>query len=370
MGFVITVLMVIFVIAFLMRLQERDQALFEMVSLTPKAVETEVGGQGTPDYNRLIEEQNELEAKEAEALGHSYVPTPVGRNQEPVTETSVVPLAPLEKAVSPQETPGKTPLILAPPAVAQPAPPAPKPVPKAVPPPTPTPFPANLKKAILDELKNVIAGSNNPLTPPVVKTSEATSTPNPLTKDSFPESKPPLKPGELLAATATLAINSDVPSPAMATVTFGPFKGAKLLGSFTKGETGAVLTFNRLIPLKGPTLNIEALAIDPRTNQAAIASKVEDHFFQRWGGLLASGFLEGFGAALGNRGGRVYATGDILIEDRPGKTVADASLEALGQVGQKSGEVFRKNFDRPPTIHINAGESLGILIISVQGFTP
>jgi type IV secretory pathway VirB10-like protein len=226
----------------------------------------------------------------------------------------------------------------------------------------------DLKKALQNDLKSLLASSGPPLTAPVVEIPETRA------QTLLAASAPPqaaaknlsLKPGDLLSAVATLAVDSDVPAPVLATVTLGPFKGAKLLGEFARGETGAILSFKKLIPQGQSPLAIEAVAIDPRTSKAAIASRVDTHFFERWGGLLASGFLEGLGTALRDRGGRVYANGEILIEEKPEKTLAEASLEALGQVGREAGTQFRKNFDRPPTIHVNAGQSLGVLILSLE----
>ncbi|MDR2142733.1 MAG: hypothetical protein LBR11_13305 [Deltaproteobacteria bacterium] len=330
------------------------------ISLTPKSLSAEVGGIGAPDYNRLIEEQNQAQASQAEAEGLSFVPTPVGLLTEK-TELSSPAGKPQEPDVSPNPPkPSSLQLKMLP------APHAPPVKPPPLPPSPPEKPDPDLEKAILDDLKSILARSDGQLTGPVVSFPEA--------KEKFVSQNQPrpdhlettLKPGDLLSATTTLAIDSDINAPALATVTFGPFKGAKLLGKFERGETGAIVTFNRLIPLRGSPLSIEAVAVDPHTSKAAIASKVDDHFFQRWGGLLASGFLEGFGTALGNRGGRIYANGDILIQEQPEKTVRDASLEALGQVGRQAGEQFKKNFERPATIHVNAGQSLGVLILSAQ----
>ncbi|MDR2422724.1 MAG: hypothetical protein LBE01_05030 [Deltaproteobacteria bacterium] len=333
--------------------------LLTVVDLIPNTVEAEVGGLGTPDYNRLIEEQNAANAEAAAQDGSSFVPTPVGLALgRPALASEAAPLSPAFDAERPARPP--LPVKVAPAPHGRPVEPEPAP---ALPLEPSLGF--DLKKAIQLDLKSILAGSAGPLSAPTVAIPEAKALSSAQEEARPTALGPALRPGDLLAASLTLAVDSDVPTPALAAVTLGPLKGAKLLGKFDKGETGAVLTFNRLIPVDGPALALEALAVDPKTSKAAIASRVDSHFFQRWGGLLASGFLEGFGTALGDRGGRVYSNGEILFEDRPEKTVADASLEALGQVGRAAGEQFRKGFDRPPTVHVNAGQPLGILILSV-----
>ncbi|MDR1086124.1 MAG: hypothetical protein LBP22_15010 [Deltaproteobacteria bacterium] len=343
-----------------------DSDFFSVDDLIPRAADGEVGGFGTPEYNRLIEEQNESEAAAAEKDGESYVPTPVGghRNHpkspdpkpDSKSELSAKPLT----AAAQNQKPAETPVAPQPQQRHEAVQHLPEPVPVQSPKTEPDP---GRRKAVLDELKSLISRKDNPLSAPVVVLAE--SKPPVLSQPVIP-GVPLIKTGDLLSAAMVLAVNSDIPAPVLAQVSNGPLKGAKLLGQFERRESGAMLTFNRIIPVGAAPLLIDAVAVDPLTSTASVASHVDGHFFRRWGGLLASGFLEGFGTALGSRGSRVYTNGEILIEEQPGKTLADASLEALGQVGRTAGEQFKKGFDRPPTVHIRAGQTLGVLVLSLQ----
>jgi hypothetical protein len=321
-------------------------------------VDAEVGGLGAPDYNRLIEEQNDLAAQKAAADGQSFMPTPVGQDQlitpkpietpSPPPETKPKPLE-FQLAPKPQAPPLKTPAALD----------------NSLAKKEPQPEILESQKALLADLKNFLGQNAGRWSGAVLAYSPAPKSAAPPPKEIKVENES-LKPGDLLLATTLMALNSDVPSPVVATVSYGPHKGAKFLGRFERGSQGAVLSFNRLMPVDGPPRTVEALAVDPRTAQPQVASSVDTHFLKRWGGLLASGFLEGFGSALGDRGSRVYANGDYLIEQRPEKSLADASWEALGQVGRYAGEQFRKDFDQPPTIKVNPGYQLAILILGID----
>ncbi|MDR1395297.1 MAG: hypothetical protein LBK52_03880 [Deltaproteobacteria bacterium] len=332
---------------------------FQAVDLTPREVDGEVGGLGTPEYNRLVEERNVTEAREAEENGISFVPTPVGKDR--LTES--LPAGP--------EIPAPEPRPLAP----DKPPPSSQPLAQPLPPASPSPIEASsekkpdlvrltLEKAVLGELKAILARKEDPLTGPAVVRAEVPAA-RPEDASASVRSPAGVRSGDIVPASLLTAVNSDYPVPVIAAVTSGPLREARLVGRFEARAEGAVLTFTRLERPGEPPAALEALAVDPRTRSPAMASKVDTHFWSRWGGLTASAFLEGFGTALGSRGSRIYSNGDILIAQEPEKTVRDASLEALGQVGREAASQFRKGFDRPPTVHIQAGQPLGILILSL-----
>ena len=83
----------------------------------------------------------------------------------------------------------------------------------------------------------------------------------------------------------------------MATVASGKLKNARLLGKFQRFEERLVLAFSRVILPDGSDAQIEGYAVDPATSETSVASSVDTHFFSRWGGLVASAFLEGLSSA-------------------------------------------------------------------------
>ena len=180
-----------------------------------------------------------------------------------------------------------------------------------------------------------------------------------------------LKPGDLLYAIMDVGVNSDVPSAVLATVTSGAYRNARLMGGFQRHDERLVLAFNRAVLPSGETVQLEAYAVDPATSEASVASSVNTHFFSRWGGLVASAFLEGLGSAKRYSGAQstIYGSGGDTTDQMVWNTysVEDQAWIAAGKVGEKAGKIFEKGFDRPPTVRLESGAPVGVLVVNVKG---
>jgi type IV secretory pathway VirB10-like protein len=177
---------------------------------------------------------------------------------------------------------------------------------------------------------------------------------------------PSLPPGTILYAVTELAVNSDVPAPVMARVVEGKLLGARFMGGFNQYGENLTLSFSQMSFPGSGTQEVAALAVDPKTDSPVMSGKIDRHLLSRWGGLIASGFLEGFGGALSNRGTTVSVNGDVVSVGRENIDYGQISLEALGQVGSRASTQLEKNFDRPPTVTIPAGSAIGLLILSAK----
>ena len=179
------------------------------------------------------------------------------------------------------------------------------------------------------------------------------------------------KPGDLLYAIMDVGVNSDVPSAVLATVTSGAYRNARLMGGFQRHDERLVLAFNRAVLPSGETIQLEAYAVDPSTSEASVASSVNTHFFSRWGGLVASAFLEGLGSAKRYSGAQssIYGSGGDTTDQMVWNTysVEDQAWIAAGKVGEKAGKIFEKGFDRPPTVRLESGTPVGVLVVNVKG---
>lgn len=174
-----------------------------------------------------------------------------------------------------------------------------------------------------------------------------------------------IKTGDVMFAVLDTSLNSDEPGPVLATVVSGKFKGAKLIGSLTLPANGqkVILSFNRMsIPDVDETVAINAVAIDPDTARTALSSKTNNHYLLRYGSLLASSFMEGFGSAVQSAGFSFTsnAAGGFTIAQAQ-RSTAQSALSALGKVGQRWGNQIGSSFNRPPTVEVYAGTGMGIL---------
>ncbi|MDF2867800.1 MAG: icmE dotG [Gammaproteobacteria bacterium] len=174
------------------------------------------------------------------------------------------------------------------------------------------------------------------------------------------------KAGTVMFAVLDTAVNSDEPGPIMATIVEGAFKGGKLLGTlqvFGRDADRVMLSFNKLVlPNMPKSMGVNAFAIDPNTARTALSSETDHHYLLRYGSLFAASFLQGYGQA-------VVQSGSVDIESANGSSqkrfkefsTGDLAAAGLGQVGMVWGSQLGNIFTRPPTIHVYAGTSVGIL---------
>jgi len=175
--------------------------------------------------------------------------------------------------------------------------------------------------------------------------------------------------GDMLVASVDLHLNSDEGGPVLSTIIAGPLKGSKLFGSFVRRDERLVIMFNNMTLLNGETIGMSGYAVDPNLSKASVADAVDNHYISRWGGLVASSFLEGFANATENSGKTTNtgALGSALASSNPEYSIAEKSWIAAGTVASKLGEIALKNFDRDPTVELyptfKDGNPIGILIV-------
>lgn len=184
---------------------------------------------------------------------------------------------------------------------------------------------------------------------------------------------PPLiKAGTILFAVLDTTVNSDYPdSPVLATVVEGKFKGAKLLGRLqtTKGVSGQMdrimLTFNLVNMDEWPkSKSMTGFGIDPDTARSALATNVNYHYMQRFGALMATSFLQGYGQAAMSSGGTQVSSAFGTSSTNPQLSPSSKMAVAFGQMAQAVGDATKNYTNRPPTVVVDSGVGLGILFMS------
>ncbi len=174
---------------------------------------------------------------------------------------------------------------------------------------------------------------------------------------------PGMRPGDILLAVNRVTLDSDAPGPAMAEVVIGPYKGAKAVGSFVRHGEHLVLNFTELVTKDGQSLSIQGCAIDPKTDRTAVRSSVDTHALERFGGLIAASFLEGFGDATRRSGTSTYSSVYGSGSSTPRYSLSDEAWIAGGKVGEKLGRQMERNFERAPTVVLKSGTEMGILLL-------
>ena len=331
---------------------EKPSATAKMAATRSEAVSGQAGGAGSDEYNKKLETHDAQRANAALQAGDSFVPTPVGQKAPVVGKKPDTP----------------------------PPPPAVAPV-RTAPVQAPRTDNAMLKRMMEDlaaldtKLAAASVGTGQIVwlrdfsddargAVPIEKTVALSQTSAPLPTLS-------IKPGDLLYAVVDTGVNSDVPSAVMATIASGKYRNTRLLGGFQRHDERLVLAFTRAVLPTGEMVQLEAYAVDPATTEASVASRVDTHFFSRWGGLIASAFLEGLGSAKRYSGSQstIYGTNNGDTTDQMvwnTYSVADQAWIAAGKVGEKAGKIFERNFERPPTVFLESDTPVGILVLNVK----
>lgn len=178
-----------------------------------------------------------------------------------------------------------------------------------------------------------------------------------------------IKAGSILFGILETTANSDFPNnPVMVTIVEGPFKGARLLGKL-QTEKNVAGQLNR-ITLNFTLMNycqwnasksITAYAIDPDTARAALATSVDNHYFQRFGAIILTSLLQGYSQAI-QSSSSTSTTGIFgTSSTHPTLTGSEKIWVAFGQIGQNLAATTQAWINIPPTVRIEAGVGLGIL---------
>lgn len=159
--------------------------------------------------------------------------------------------------------------------------------------------------------------------------------------------------------------NSDTPSPIMAQVVSGPLSGSRLLGSFETMQDLLVLNFNSIV-VDGIVHPTQALALDPDTASAGMATDIDRRYFRRIVLPAAAAFIEGLGEAVSDSGStNVSIEGDTVIEEDEELDTEQEIFKGLEEAASKAGEVLDdEGSNVNPLIRVRAGTPMALLFVS------
>ena len=330
--------------------QEKANSAVGVYKTSAVDSQEQVAGVGSPEFNENLKKYDEKKADQALQSGKSYISTPIA-DSKPLVAKETPAAAPPPVATQQTYTPAK------------------KPVQEN----------SELRKRTFEDMAAIQESMNGRRTngkvefvAAIVVQEDPSSNPTGPGSSLTSNATIPVKSGDILYAIVDTAINSDVPSAVLATIVSGDLKNYRLIGSFQRFDERMVVAFNRLISATGQEFTIESYAIDPSTTEASVASRVNTRFFERWGGLLAASFLEGFGEARRFSGATSFASNVGTTNSENDNfawgdySLADQAWIAAGNVGKRAGRIMERNFERPPTVYLSPGAEVGILIVNVK----
>ena len=321
------------------------------------------GGDATDEYKKLSEQQNTKEAEEAAKKGKSFVPVLVQTNKE---EPKIdIPLPAPEKVETKPEIKD---VAVAPVVVQQPAP-------QVVVYAPPMPVEVSNEKYSADDImllssltfknKNTfVEVSGNKMGLP---TQQATNTAQQAnTKSPAAPAKAPLvKAGSILHAIIETSVNSDEPSPVLAKIVSGELKGSRLMGSFQRVGEKVLISFSTIsVPNVPTSVSLSAIAIDPATQRTAVASDVDNHYFLRYGVLLATSFISGYAKAMTMADTTTTIIDGAVSITKPPMSESDMAKQALGEVATTISNDVQTTIPNKPTVYVDSGMPIGLLFMS------
>ena len=175
--------------------------------------------------------------------------------------------------------------------------------------------------------------------------------------------------GRILYGRIINELNSDRPGPVLAEAVGGQFDGVKFLGSFQRDNGALVIKFDRVIYPDGETDSIGAYAVSPGAKlRSGLETDVNNHYLYRYGSLLASAFMQGFGQAAMYANSTSYpsAMGTPVIGFN-GMTLMQQTEMGIGQAGMMLGGQAMNAFNTPPTVKVAANSPVGLMIVAETG---
>lgn len=187
--------------------------------------------------------------------------------------------------------------------------------------------------------------------------------------------------GDVLYAVVDFEANSDHSKFVQATSVAGPFAGAKFQGNFTRTMDRLEITFSR-VNWKGQTYPLSAIAANPENPEIGLATEVNHHYLQRYGGVVLAAMVGAAGEQVAREGTTIRRgpLGEVDIETEK------RSTEDLVKIGVGAGALevrnaLRDNINRPPTVIVAANTPIGIVLtqdwldvppdrVTTPAFTP
>lgn len=171
--------------------------------------------------------------------------------------------------------------------------------------------------------------------------------------------------GTTVVARVERTVDSDHPGPVhVVVVSDGPLRGLRLKGAATVEQNRVSLPFTVLIaPGSGNTAPVSAKAYDLNNTSYGLATDVDYHIVERYGGLLLASLAKATPTLLAPKTvvTQQLANG-VLSQQSDRASLGDigraVAADGLGQIGSDIASASR----RPITVRVNQGEIIGVVL--------
>lgn len=190
--------------------------------------------------------------------------------------------------------------------------------------------------------------------------------------DSFSYVAP--DPGTVVSARLIGEVDSRASgSPVLATVTSGPYSGARIMGGFSALDDGLVMKFTSMtVPYeddygneKTKSVTINAVAVSRDKLSTLMATSVDHHLWSKVGIQLATSFMQGLGQAIQQSGSTaMVSSGSGSFISSGQKNLTQEMLQAGGTSAGSVGQQFQSIYgNEPTTILVAKDTEFGLLFL-------
>ncbi|PRD43808.1 conjugal transfer protein [Phyllobacterium phragmitis] len=137
-------------------------------------------------------------------------------------------------------------------------------------------------------------------------------------------------------------------------------KGARLVGEYKsgleQGQTRVFIVWNRIIRTDGVSVDIGSPGAD-NLGRAGMPGRVDKHWLQRFGSAIMLSVIDsgiGYVSSLGNKN-----NSGTQITVNTGPQAAGSATSSLGKIAEQD---FKRASKIPPTIHVDQGSPVVILV--------
>lgn len=158
-------------------------------------------------------------------------------------------------------------------------------------------------------------------------------------------------------------LNSDLPGPVLVSLLSGPFAGGRAIGQLEVKSDYMILTFTKVIK-DGVVYQVQGVALDEETTLTGHRTDIDRHYFTRVILPAAAEFIKGYaGAAAETATSTTTTSGGGVVQDNPSPDAREQVFAGVEEGADQLSDILEDEADRPVTIHLDKGTTLGILFI-------
>ena len=158
-------------------------------------------------------------------------------------------------------------------------------------------------------------------------------------------------------------LNSDLPGPVLVSLLSGPFAGGRAIGQLEVKNDYMILTFTKVIK-DGVVYQVQGVALDEETTLTGHRSDIDRHYFTRVILPAAAEFISGYAGAAAETATSIDNSGaGGPVQENPDPDAREQVFAGVEEAGDQLSEILEDEAERPVTVHLNKGTTLGILFI-------